>query len=267
MTLVLESNENFGLGNHLFTVASAYGLSKKYGKDLKIANIKDHKWLYDKFDTINHKSVNYKKITEQGNKCCMVDQHIIDELESNSNVTIKGYLQCEKYFIEYKQDVLKFFEIPVSTIQLVKTTYPKLVRDSYFLHVRIGDYINNKIHFVNLSEYYETILKKIVNENPVIYLISNGTINQIYKTYPILQKYEKHLIFLNSIKHTALVDLYIMSQCKLGCICANSSFSWWGAYLNQSPTKRVFMPSKWINMDLHDNTCDIYTKDVEIVDV
>ena len=266
MTLVLESG-NFGLGNHLFSVASAYGLSKKYDKYLKITNNKDNKWLYDKFDKINHKSVNYKKITEQGNKFCMVDQNIIDEIESNSNITIKGYLQCVKYFSEYKQDILNFFEIPVSTIQLVKKTYPKFVNDSYFLHVRLGDYINNSVHFVNLSKYYETILKKIIYENPVIYLISNGTIDQIYKTYPILQKYDKYLIFLKSIKHTALVDMYIMSQCKLGCICANSTFSWWGAYLNQSPTKRVFMPSKWINMNLHNNTCDIYMNDVEIVDV
>ena len=116
MTLVLESG-NFGLGNHLFSVASAYGLSKKYDKYLKITNNKDNKWLYDKFDKINHKSVNYKKITEQGNKFCMVDQNIIDEIESNSNITIKGYLQCVKYFSEYKQDILNFFENSSTAIE------------------------------------------------------------------------------------------------------------------------------------------------------
>lgn len=270
MTLVLESAKG-GLGNQLFSVASGYGLSKKYHKMFKITNhTGDHDWLYNGFDMVDIKHINnknYKRITEQGNKFCMVDQNITEQIELNTNIMIKGYLQCEQYFAEYKEDILKIFEIPENTVQSVRRTYPKFVSDSYFLHVRLGDYINSTIHFVNLSKYYETILEKIVHENPIIYLISNGTTEQIYKTYPVLEKYDKNLTILNSMKHTALVDLYIMSQCKLGCICANSTFSWWGAYLNQGPTKRVFMPSKWINMTLHDNTCNIYTKDVEIIDV
>lgn len=131
----------------------------------------------------------------------------------------------------------------------------------------MGDYVNNKKHFVDLSRYYDRILIDITQENPTIHIISDGNITQIYEVYPIVKKHAKYFVHLNTVPGNALLDLYIMRQCKLGCICANSTFSWWGAYLNQSITKKIYMPSKWINMDLHNNTLDIHIKGAIKIDV
>jgi len=57
-------------------------------------------------------------------------------------------------------------------------------------------------------------------------------------------------------------SIYLMSLCSKGGICANSSFSWWGSYLNPSEDKTVVMPKRWINLD---KPIDIYYENVVVL--
>ena len=88
------------------------------------------------------------------------------------------------------------------------------------------------------------------NEEFVIFTNDIPYAKNYFKDIPIIQENE-------------LDTLYLMSQAK-GCICVNSSFSWWGAYLN--PNRPIFMPSKWFGNILMDKS-GYYFKGVQIIEV
>ncbi|MDD3060131.1 MAG: alpha-1,2-fucosyltransferase, partial [Sulfurimonas sp.] len=120
--------------------------------------------------------------------------------------------------------------------------------NSVSLHVRRGDYVSNKnatsYHGVSSLDYYynaiETISKKI--SNPILYIFSDDipwVRENLIVSLPI--------VFIeNTNTDRPFEDIYLMSLCKHNII-ANSTFSWWGAYLNSNLEKNVIAPKKWFN--------------------
>jgi hypothetical protein len=113
------------------------------------------------------------------------------------------------------------------------------------IHVRLGDFVGFKKHFINLNEYYMyamvSIQRRLQNVNFVI-VSDEVNINTIYRVYPNLKGINK-LITQNNDE---LVDLFFMTRCR-GVICSNSTFSWWGAWLNSKSDKLVTIPDKFLN--------------------
>jgi hypothetical protein len=107
-----------------------------------------------------------------------------------------------------------------------------------FLHIRGGDYVDHPLHDVKLTEYYTRAIELFPKGTP-FYVFTNDI--PYAKTFP----------FLDTILHTfvdepnEVVALSLMKNCTLGGICANSTFSWWGAFLNRNRT--LVLPSKWFN--------------------
>ena len=261
--------DNAGLGNHLFRLASGFGLCKRFNKQMKSTGTNKHRWLYQQLPISNIRSV---VVTEKSDKFGVVDENIIQAVKSHNHVTIRGYMQCPEYFDEYKQDIVNMFELPTEIKSKFTTLYPDFDNNSYALHVRLEDYIGCKKHFVDLSNYYAKILNQICVDDVKIHVFSSGSLQQIFNIYPVLKEYEKHMKFMNvntpknRQEDITLIDLYGMTQCHLGVICANSSFSWWGAYLNNGANKQVFMPSVWLYMPMHSGL-RIFPKDAIVVDV
>ena len=88
--------------------------------------------------------------------------------------------------------------------------------------------------------------------------IGGSVVEESVETEP-----DRFLVVTETDESTAYVDMYMMSQCDHNII-ANSSFSWWGAYLNQNPSKIVIAPSRWTNTL---NQTDIYTENMKVVRV
>ena len=115
------------------------------------------------------------------------------------------------------------------------------------LHIRLGDYTTpvNKEFFGGIctEEYYKNAVEYIKQkyENPKFFIFSNGEGN----ITEVLPDIDYELVNIND-ENTGWADMYLMSQCKHNII-ANSSFSWWGAWLNQNENKTVVAPQKWIN--------------------
>lgn len=167
---------------------------------------------------------------------------------------LEGYYQSQKYFLKYENEIRADFEIvsPLKPQTIDTVAYMKSV-NAVSIHFRRGDYIDNAIHETDKTAYYKEAMKHIeINvENPVYFLFSDDIpwVKENFTT-----NFETHYMDFNDAS-TNFEDIKLMSSCKHN-IMANSSFSWWGAWLNNNPNKIVIAPKLWFN-DAAVNTSDI----------
>lgn len=115
--------------------------------------------------------------------------------------------------------------------------------ESVSLHIRRGDYLNNPIYNVCKEVYYKKAINKILEsvDNPVFIVFSDDP--DWCKSY--LKQFNVNYKIVDWNKgQDSYQDMFLMSQCKNNII-ANSTFSWWGAWLNQNEGKMVIAPSEW----------------------
>jgi hypothetical protein len=161
----------------------------------------------------------------------------MEDLGKEAPLYVEGYLQTEKYFKDYRKDILSLFK-PYD-----------LNLDSYFIHVRRTDIVNVPIYKIDYDDYYKRAIEYIESKTPNshYYIVSDDI--AFCKQYDLFTSLKTTFV-----EDTVMNSLSIMSSCK-GGICCNSSFSWWGSYLIDRE-KIVIMPKKWINNG-HENQ-DVY---------
>jgi len=175
-------------------------------------------------------------------------------LKLSGNFYLDGYWQSEKYF----QDIKNIIRKEVTLKNPIENKYADLISqikntNSVSIHIRRGDYITNKkfskVYNLLDEKYYQKAVKFIAEKiNDPFFFIFSDDINWVKQNLNI--PYPK--IFVsgeNEIKNYE--ELILMSLCKHNII-ANSSFSWWGAWLNQNPSKIVISPDKWFNDKISD---------------
>lgn len=177
--------------------------------------------------------------------------------KASSSTLLEGYWQSERYFKEIRNIILDEFRITAplssSTVDLASRISNS---NSVSLHVRRGDYISNpetfKFHGICEPEYYGKALELLAGKaGPIEIFVFSDEIEWAKKN--ILTRSPITFVDHNDSGH-AYEDLYLMSLCRHNII-ANSSFSWWGAWLNKNPGKIVVAPSKWFgeaNIDTKD---------------
>jgi hypothetical protein len=171
-------------------------------------------------------------------------------LEIEDNSYLDGYFQCEKYFKDIREIILKQFTINQEVSNYTKEIENKIQnsQNSCSLHIRRGDFVNStniNIHGACDIEYYKKAMKyleeKVENIN---YFIFSDDIEWVKENLAI-----QNAIYIDSKeKRIPHEDIYLMSLCKNNII-ANSSFSWWGAWLNQNEKKMVIAPKRWFADD------------------
>lgn len=249
-----------GLGNQLFQAAFIYSYGKKYNKEFGYYNI----------DPNQHSNIDYtktvfpflKKINLNKNHWIFREPHALtyNNLSNVSNECLfDGYFQCPKYFEAYRDDLIQLFQF---------TTLPFEIKDnSIFIHVRRGDYLKGpciNIHHLGLDQYYLKCIEFIrkINSEIHFYIVSDD-INYC-KT---LFKNIDNITFVDNLNE--LETMTLMKSCKYGGICSNSSFSWWGSYLNNSPNKICIFPNNWFKKGSNEyrDKYDIYYEGCYIVDL
>ncbi|MFN8345856.1 MAG: alpha-1,2-fucosyltransferase [Spirosomataceae bacterium] len=176
-------------------------------------------------------------------------------LSRKDNLYLDGYWQSEKYFLPVA-DLLRndlTLKLPLSDRgQLIDKSIAQCT--SVSVHVRRGDYLtrskaNRYLRPCGLEYYHKAVdylSQKL--ENPVFFVFSDD---------PVWAK--EHLVFPFPTHHVqanaAHEDLVLMASCRHHII-ANSTFSWWGAWLNPDPDKIVIAPQKWFSAERLD-TCDL----------
>jgi hypothetical protein len=263
-----------GLGNQLFQYALGRNLALKNNTELKLdisfyKTQEKRKYLLNNFNIVenflgdkednNLKAIKRKyspswflnKITkkiiylkEDPQKYFQFDQRTLNTL-SNMTIYLDGYWQNEKYFLDAKDHLLKelsFRNIPVpkyfDILKKIEET------NSISMHFRRGDYVNEKGYYTPLLDYYHNALDKIIqttgNKNLRLFIFSDD-IDWVKKEF----KTEYPMTYVDADNNLSDYEqLIAMSKCKHNII-ANSSFSWWGAWLNTNKDKLVICPPEW----------------------
>ena len=173
------------------------------------------------------------------------DEYAINNLES---LYYEGYWQSPLYFDNIRESVLKMFTFPETQNQNKETENKIKSVNSVSIHVRRGDYLNHK-KFTGIcdEDYYKIAINKVNEEviNPYYFIFSND-IDWCKKNLPKYLKTDKVAFISNNKGEDGFWDMYLMSCCK-NMIIANSSFSWWAAYLNKNNLPLIISPKKWIN--------------------
>lgn len=178
--------------------------------------------------------------------------HFDEELFNNcpDNVSLNGYLQSEKYFKNIENEIRKDFTFKNEIYDVSKKSFDTLNSNEVIsLHIRRGDYVYNPNHPVQTLDYYSDALRYF-DSNLLVIIFSDDP------SWVKSQKIFENERFLVSDGGDTYIDLCLMSLCKYHII-ANSSYSWWGAWLAKS--EKVIAPKNWFSgINSHYDTKDIY---------
>lgn len=166
-----------------------------------------------------------------------------------TNLLLNGYFQSEKYFINNKDYIINLFKPTEEIIETI-TSQIEDIQNSISIHVRRGDYLNlPNYHPQQPIDYYKTAVNYFGMEKN--YIIFSDDLDGAMNMLDFIPN-KKPLSFGKDY-----LDLYAISLCEHNIIC-NSTFGWWGAYLNSNQNKIVIGPKLWFgpNLSNHD------TKDI-----
>ena len=167
----------------------------------------------------------------------------------NSPVFITGYFQSFKYFTGFENYVRDLFVFPKNKLSSKNIDLIPILSESNTIavHVRRGDYITdsitNQFHGSCSLEYYTQAISIITSllENPTLVFFSDDSewVKENFGNFKFNKIFIDHNKGLDS-----WMDMFLMSICSHNII-ANSSFSWWAAWLNKNSEKTVVAPKKW----------------------
>ncbi|MFY7812012.1 MAG: alpha-1,2-fucosyltransferase [Flavobacterium sp.] len=259
-----------GLGNQMFQYAFGYALHHKYKVkvyyDLSLYDIQKETNQYTQREFLLSKAYHISickynrnslknKIIQKCYKWLGVTRHIIHDAESGyqpidfkKNTTYIGYWQDQEYFKEYHQKLVKLFtpsKFSTSCLQ-----WQQLIQSSEIptvsVHFRRGDYVQkeavNAVHGVCSNQYYLDALQYLMDRIPTFQIfVFSDDINWVKENF----MFQQPAFFVDNVT-VPWEDIYLQSICNHNII-ANSSFSWWGAWLNKNPNKINIGPLKWFN--------------------
>ena len=273
-----------GLGNQMFQYAAGRSLALKNKTPIKLFTHKLSRNWHRSY-VLNCFNIDEQVVSKNEtdkllkNKSCFVYKEIPGGFNKNffeikENVFLKGYWQSEKYFKDNALLLRKEFTFKIEPSEKNKNLIEQIRNcESVAIHVRRGDFIT--IHKANARyggicdmSYYQKCLNYIKEtvSNPVFFIFSDEPKwvqenlkpegKAVYVTHNSGRKHFKWennyyfrnslILFKNLFPDKSYEDMRLMSNCK-HFIIANSSFSWWGAWLGNHPDKIVCTPSRWIN--------------------
>lgn len=259
------------LGNWLFQYATALSLSDEVAAyvepmyraskgeqpfgDLDELLAKYPELFSDQIPICHDLPVDVVKIEEKGS-----EYSPLPKIERGKNYRIRGYFQSEKYFDEQK--VRTLFAMSAKRKEYLWGKYGEwLSRPNVTgISVKRTNYLQipHRFPFVNLRYYRDCIAQLPECRD---FIVCSDDIPWCKRTFPRAFP-DKNFLFVENEK--VLDQLYIHTLCKNNII-PNSTFSWWGAWLNDNPGKKVFMPTQWYGFGSHwegRSEKDIYFKNV-----
>jgi len=262
-----------GLGNQMFQYAAGKALATKTQQELKIditsltraneiGNIY-RPFSLDRFTLSAPLATDseIQKLKPAQNILTKVYRKIVYKLQGDRTVCfdeafmqltgeqyLEGYWQSPRYFENIREDILCEFALKESDSSYNEQSKNKMQQgDSVSMHIRRGDYIKNPTvakEFGQCStEYYQKAIAHVTKHttNPRFFIFSDD-IEWVKENLQL----PTSTVFVSDPSLTDTEELVLMSKCAHHII-ANSSFSWWAAWLNQNPAKIVIAPTPWFD--------------------
>ena len=181
----------------------------------------------------------------------------IFHVDRRHDFSLHGFYQSEKYFKNYEKEVREHFTFKKHIINECSDIIEDVFDDPICLHIRRGDFlINSGNHYNQSPDYYQKALSKFDSKRQVVIFSDDPQ-------WCVEQKLFESDRFIVSSGNDPYVDLYLMTRCS-DFIIANSTFSWWGAWLANKG--KVIAPKKWFGPNnSHLNTKDLYPEHREII--
>ena len=239
-----------GLGNQMFQISVAYALAKEnndtFGFDF------DDCYTPQQGKTSNHYRNNiFQNIPEIKNYNFKFNytepKFSYSKIPYTKDLYLIGSFQSEKYFRNYKNEILQLFSLSDITTFLNSLDFNNNTYTS--IHFRRGDYLNdNNISFHSVCDlnYYKESIKLFPNNK---FILISDDMEWVKENF-------KGDMFIYSPFTSEIDDLTLMTKCNNNII-SNSSFSWWGSYLNSNKDKIVVGPKKWFGPLGHKDTQDV----------
>ncbi len=172
------------------------------------------------------------------------------------NAYLDGWFNSYQYFEKYKDNIQEIFTVRTPFIKL-NQGFTNLIEEAWnrsiSLHVRRGDYVNlswaNRWHGVCSIEYYKTAIASMMEkiENPVFFIFSDDI---AWCRENIVFPEGIQVYFIDHNRNAGHEDMRLMYTCSHHII-ANSTFSWWWAYLGRNTQKMIIAPKKWLQNDTY----------------
>jgi hypothetical protein len=254
---MIYCNLKGGLGNMLFQIAATKSLAIDNDASFSFPNlIANLQYLnQDNFHNLSlTHSFEYLNLLNNLNFCGPKENFKIIYFpfeyikigKIEEDVLIDGFFQSEKYFNHNRDSILDMFSFDFEINKKYNFLKDKKVTS---IHVRRGDYIKlPDYHPTQSLEYYLESIEMLKNESELFAVFSDD-INWCKENIKL-----NNCIYIEGEKD--YIELYLMSICN-NHIISNSSFSWWGAWLNKKEDKKVIGPKKWFGSKINHNTNDI----------
>lgn len=231
-----------GLGNNMFQYAAGYTYAKLHNRKLYIYNqgtrFPETFRIKDPLVPQSHPNNSYLE---------NIGYHFRDVMHSNKFDYLVGYFQDARIFNKYNDELLKIFTIHPATNRQENKAYATQIAktNSVSIHIRRTDYLTTFPKSILSAQYYRNAINYIKSQvsNPHFFIFSDD-INWVMNNLSMGDT-PHTFVTCNQTPESAACDMYLMSLCKHNII-ANSSFSWWGAWLNRNPNKIIVCPDKWI---------------------
>jgi hypothetical protein len=241
--MLISSILKGGLGNYLFQVAAGYSksidLNVNYAINTNYIQVV-HKPLEFYLDNI-FRNIKLDDCISYDNIYYEPYFHYHEIPDFKLPTIIDGYFQSEKYFNKNKKQIKNLLSPSKLIKDKIYEKYPNLENENICsIHIRRGDYVGlQNVHPVQNMDYYKKAIDIIGLD--VLYFIISDDISWCKSNFNFLD----NCIFVEG--NLDYEDLYLMSMCKNNII-ANSTFSWWGSWLNEYSNKQVIAPKNWFGL-------------------
>jgi hypothetical protein len=152
---------------------------------------------------------------------------------------LDGFFQSEKYFKEHEKEIKEMFKPNDNIVRTIREKYGDTILNqrTTSIHVRRGDYLKHPNHHpVQTLQYYQKGIELTIDKTDKYIIFSDDILwcREVFQG-------DKFIFMEDEVDY---IELYLMSMCNNNII-ANSSFSWWGAWLNNHEDKIVVGPENW----------------------